>query len=344
MYTDTVTLEYDQNNFSIEFAALNFSSPEATRYKYLMKGIDQSWTYLNTNRKAYFTDLTNGTYEFIVQAESNIGGWAGKERRLFIKILPPFWKSNAAYAIYILMLGIVLYIAARLYRQQVERRNSRKLQLFEHEKEKEIYQAKIEFFTNITHEIQTPLTLIAGPIEWLLKKFGKEPGINKSLTIAEKNTRRLVDLTNQLLDFRKTEANQFSLNFVKTDIIEVVNDLITVFKEQAAINNIDLKTELPDNHFMAFVDREAFIKICTNMISNAVKYAAASVTVQIANVENSDAYFAITFINDGKAIPEEFRHQIFEPFVRVRGIINQGLESACPLPSRLQSYTMDRCN
>lgn len=319
LYTDTVILKYDQNNFSIEFAALNFSSPEAIRYKYMMKGIDQNWTYLNTNRKAYFTDLTYGTYEFIVQAESNTGSWTGKKQRLLIKILPPFWKSNMAFIFYLLLLGTGIFAADRLYRQYLERKNLRKLQLFEHEKEKEIYQAKIEFFTNITHEIQTPLTLIAGPIEWLIKKFGKEPDIRKSLTIAEKNTKRLVELTGQLLDFRKTEANQFSLNFVKTDIITLVADLVTGFKQQASSNNIDLNLELPKNHFMAFVDREAFIKICTNMVSNAIKYAAGRVTITINSIKDADKHFTILFKNDGKGIPEEFRQQIFEPFVRLRG-------------------------
>lgn len=317
LYTDTIVLAYNQNNFSIEFAALNFSAPEVTRYKYVMKGLDKSWTYLSTNRKAYFTDLTHGNYEFIVQAESNIGSWVGKERRLFIKILPPFWKSNAAYILYVLLLITAIYLATRLYRQYLERKNLRKLELFEHEKEKEIYQAKIEFFTNITHEIQTPLTLIAGPIEWLIKKFGKDPEINKSLAIAEKNTRRLVGLTSQLLDFRKTEANQFSLNFVKTDMTALITDIVSGFKVQAASNNIKLDIELPASHFMAFVDREAFIKIGTNLLSNAIKYAATSAIVRIVAVDVN--FFTIHFINDGKAIPEEFRHQLFEPFVRVRG-------------------------
>ncbi len=316
LYTDTLILDYDQNNFSIEFAALNFSAPEVTRYKYVMKGLDKSWTYLSTNRKAYFTDLTHGNYEFIVQAESNVGNWVGKERKLYIKILPPFWESTIAYILYGLLLITAIYFATRLYRKNLDKKNLRKLQLFEHEKEKEIYQAKIEFFTNITHEIQTPLTLIAGPIEWLKKKLGKDPEINKSLTIAEKNTKRLVELTSQLLDFRKTEASQFSLNFVKTDIVAVITDMVTSFKEQAAANNIKLTIELPANSFMAFVDREAFIKISTNLLSNAVKYAANSATVRI---DNSEEYFTINFINDGKAIPEEYRHQIFEPFVRVRG-------------------------
>jgi len=298
---------------------LNFSSPTATRYKYLMKGIDQPWTYLTTNRKAYFTDLTHGTYEFIVHAESNTGSWTGRERRLFIRILPPFWKSNSAYILYLLLLGTVIFITDRLYRQYLERKNLRKLQLFEHEKEKEIYQAKIEFFTNITHEIQTPLTLIAGPIEWLSKKFDKEPDVKKSLAIAERNTRRLKELASQLLDFRKTEADQFSLNFVKTDIAGLITDLVTGFKGQAAAKNIHLNVVLPEKPFMPFVDREALIKICTNLVSNAVKYAATTASININTVSDSDEYFTIRFNNDGKGIPEEFKDQIFEPFVRVRG-------------------------
>ncbi|AEV96437.1 histidine kinase [Niastella koreensis] len=335
LYTDTIVLDYNQNNFSIEFAALNFSAPEVTRYKYVMKGLDKSWTYLSTNRKAYFTDLSQGNYEFIVQAESNIGSWVGKERKLFIKIRPPFWKSTAAYILYALLLATAIYLATRLYRQNLEKKNLRKLQLFEHEKEKEIYQAKIEFFTNITHEIQTPLTLIAGPIEWLRKKFGKDPEINKSLTIAEKNAKRLVELTSQLLDFRKTEASQFSLNFVKTDLVALLADLVNGFKAPAAANNITLDLELPVNNFMAFVDREAFIKIGTNLVSNAVKYAATSATVRIAAIEHSAEYFTINFINDGKGIPEEFRHQIFEPFVRIRGNSKPGTGIGLPIARSL---------
>lgn len=318
-YTDTLMLDYDQNNFSIEFAALNYSSPQVTRYKYRMKGMDDNWTYLNTNRKAFFTDLSHGDYEFIVQAESNTGSWLGKERRLFIRIHPPFWQSNIAYLFYILLLAAAIFVLTRLYRKNLERKNLRKLQLFEHEKEKEIYQAKIEFFTHITHEIQTPLALISGPIEWLMRQFGKNPEINKSLTIAEKNTRRLVSLTSQLLDFRKTEANQFSLNFVKTDIAALVADVAEAFKEQAAGNPVQLELQAPAESFMAFVDREAFIKICTNLVSNAMKYAATRAAIIIEAVKESDVYFTIYFNNDGKGIPQEYRQQVFEPFVRVGG-------------------------
>ena len=319
LYTDTVILNHDQSNFSIEFAALNYSSPKVTRYKYMMKGLDKQWTYLNSNRKAYFTDLSAGGYTFLVQAESNVGSWTGKQRSLFIKVLPPFWKSNIAYLIYLLSLGLALYLSIRYYHRYLERKNLNKLQLFEHEKEKEIYEAKIEFFTNIAHEIQTPLTLIVGPVELLITKTVEQPGIKKSLLLIEKNAKRLAELTTQLLDFRKTESHQFGLSFVKTDLIRLLREQIAAFQQQAAKDNINLNFETPVTHFSAFVDREALIKILGNLISNAIKYAASTVLVSIDQFESPDEHFTIRFSNDGKGIPEEFAEKVFEPFFRLKG-------------------------
>ncbi len=319
LYTDTITLSYNQNNFSIEFAALNYASPDVTRYKFRMEGLDNSWTYLNTNCDAYFTDLAPGSYTFVVQAESNTGNWIGKEKHLFIKILPPFWKSNLAYLIYALLIVGSFYFSIRYYRNHLERKNLNKLVLFEHEKEKEIYQAKIEFFTNIAHEIQTPLTLIMGPIKWVVKKVEDQPDIKKSLVLAERNAHRLAELTSQLLDFRKTEADQFGLSFVKADISAILTDQINNFRQEAIKNGIQIEVELPTEPIIAFVDIEALVKIFTNLLSNAVKYAAKSVKVIGLPVEVTEDHFAIQFINDGKGIPQEFRDRIFEPFFRVRG-------------------------
>ncbi|MES2276242.1 MAG: two-component regulator propeller domain-containing protein [Bacteroidota bacterium] len=319
LYTDTIVLAHDQNNFSIEFAALNYSSPGVTRYKYLMKGIDKDWTYLNSNRNAYFTDLSPGKYTFIVQAESNLGSWTGKEHRLFIQVLPPFWKSYTAYFCYMLVLIISLYLSIRYYHHYLERKNLNKLQLFEHEKEKEIYQAKIEFFTNIAHEIQTPLTLIVGPVERLIKKVEEQPAIKKSLLMVEKNARRLADLTAQLLDFRKTEMDQFGLNFVNVNIINLLEEQIAGFKQEAERCNINLSLQQPENQVIAFVDREALVKICGNLVSNAIKYGASKAIVSVSPFNDNDEQFTILFSNDGKTIPDEFREQIFEPFFRLRG-------------------------
>lgn len=317
LYTDSIVLAHDQNNFSIEFAALNYSSPEVTRYEYLMQGLDKNRTYLSSNRKAYFTDLSAGNYTFIVRAKSNAGSWTGKERLLFIKILPPFWKSYAAYFFYLLVLAISLFWSVRYYHRYLERKNLNKLQRFEHEKEKEIYQAKIEFFTNIAHEIQTPLTLILGPVERMIKKTAEQTGIKKSLLMVEKNAKRLAELTSQLLDFRKTEMNQFGLNFVNTDINRLLKEQIAAFRQEAEKSNISLNIELPKNHVVVFADTEALVRICSNLISNAIKYAASTVMVSLAEVHPADGQFTIRFSNDGKGIPDEFREQIFEPFFRL---------------------------
>jgi len=317
LYTDTIVLSHDQNNFSIEFAALNYSSPEVTRYEYRMQGLDKKATFLSSNRKAYFTDLSAGSYTFLVRAKSNVDSWKGKERRLFIQILPPFWKSYTAYLLYVLVFSIILFWSLRYYHRSLERKNLNKLQLFEHEKEKEIYQAKIEFFTNIAHEIQTPLTLIIGPVERMLKKADEHLGIKKSLLMVEKNAKRLAELTSQLLDFRKTEMHQFGLNFVNINLHGLLKEQIAAFRQEAEKNHISLNLELPDNQVTVFADMEALVRICSNLISNAIKYGDHRVTVSLATLKPADEQFIIRFSNDGKGIPNEFSKQIFEPFFRL---------------------------
>lgn len=323
-YTDTIVLRPDQNNFSIEFATLNYASPKATRYQYMMTGLDRSWTYLNTNRKAYFTDLSPGRYTFTVKARSNAGTWVGAERRLFIEVLPPFWRSNVAYLLYGLIFILTIYLTTRYYHRYQQRRQNARLKLFEHQKEKEIYQAKIEFFTNIAHEIQTPLTLISVPVKRVLSKAEDHPDIKKSLLTIGKYTDRLIDLTSQLLDFRQTEMEQFGLNFVNIDINQLLQEQVDSFRDLALESKISLNTELPETNVIAFVDREALNKICSNLISNAIKYAAAAVTIRLTAPQDGQETFSISFFNDGKEIPAEYREKIFEPFFRLRATEKPG--------------------
>lgn len=334
-YTDTVTLRYYQNNFSIGFSALDYSFSEVTQYKYRMKGLTDEWTYLTSNRSAYFTDLSPGSYTFSVQAQSNTGSWVGKEKKLYIKILPPIWKSKVAYLLYACTLIILLYLAIKYYHQLQERKNVNKLKLFEHEKVKEVYQAKIEFFTNIAHEIQTPLTLISVPVERVIDKVDDYPKIKKSMLMIEKNTKRLVDLIGQLLDFRQTEIEQFGLNFVNVDINAILKTQVEAFKELADENNIRIEIKLPQKHTIAFVDREALIKICSNLISNGIKYATSMARIELMGPNATDKSFRILFKNDGPAIPVEFRSKIFEPFFRLRRKDKPGTGIGLPLAKSL---------
>ncbi len=334
VYTDTLVLQYDQNNFSIEFSALNYAAPEVTRYKFIMQGLNKRTNYLSRNRKTYFTDLSAGDYTFILQAESNVGSWIAKERRLFIRILPPFWKTQTAYIFYLILLAICLYYSLRYYHRHLARKNRNQLRLFEHKKEKEIYQAKIEFFTNIAHEIQTPVTLILGPVE-LLAENAVEEEMKKSLMMVERSAKRLADLTNQLLDFRKTEMNQYGLNFVNTDINALLKEQVATFSQEVDKNNISLTLELPENPLIAFADRDALLKICGNLISNAIKYADTKIVITLTAADETAGMFAIRYLNDGKGIPDKFSERVFEPFFRLADEEKPGTGIGLPLAKSL---------
>ncbi|SEB17943.1 Two component regulator propeller [Pedobacter hartonius] len=323
LYTDTIILKHNQSSFSLSFAALSYFSPEMTAYAYRMKGLYRDWEYLKTNRKVYFTKLAPGDYVFEVKALINGSNkWSQKNVKLFIRVLPPFWRSVFAYILYSLLIaGVISYFFIR-YHKLLERKNQRRMELFENEKEKEIYQAKIEFFTNVAHEIRTPLTLIKGPMEKLVKQAKEIPAIEKNLKIMDRNTERLFTLTNQLLDFRKTEISGFSLNFVKANITEILREIALNFQDAAERKNISCHMHLPREPLYAYVDAEAFHKIISNLMDNAFKYGKTTVTVTLSAAADTDKFaddtFTVRVMSDGKRIPEELSEKIFEPFYRVK--------------------------
>jgi Signal transduction histidine kinase len=316
-YTNTITLRYDQSSISIDFAALSYTAPDMTEYAYKMEGLDKDWTYLKTNRRAYFTELSPGTYQFTVKANNNSGDWVCEPASLVIKILPPFWASTWAYFVYVAVVAGLVLLLIRSYHRRTEEKNRRKLELLEHEKEKEIYQAKIEFFTNVAHEIRTPLTLIKGPMEKIMKQIDAVPAISNNLHIMKRNTDRLLDLTTQLLDFRKTETNGFSLNFVKANISELITDAYVRFKPTAEQKKLSFTIEAPEL-FNAYVDTEAFNKIMSNLIDNAVKYAGSKVHIKLETTGPAGTRFKVLVKNDGYLIPMEMKEKIFEGFFRIK--------------------------
>lgn len=316
-YTDKITLNHNQSTFSIDFASLSYTAPEMSEYVYKMEGLDKEWTYLKTNRKVYFTELSPGTYTFKVKASNSSGVWNNQESVLTIKILPPWWAGNAAYACYVLLFALITWRLIRNYHKRVEEKNRRTIEQLQIAKEKEIFRAKIEFFTNVAHEIKTPLTLIKGPLEKVLRKAAGLPEIKDSLRIMERNTDRLVNLSNQLLDFRQTEIQGFSLNFAKANISELLEETWLNFKPLAEQKNLSFTLELPSAPVFASADTEAFNKILGNLFSNAVKYASSTVQVYLVPHEQ-DHFFNIIIKNDGSLIPAEMKDKIFEPFFRLR--------------------------
>jgi ligand-binding sensor domain-containing protein/signal transduction histidine kinase len=318
LLTDKVLFKHTQSTFSIDFAALSYTSPVMTEYAYKMDGIDKDWTYLKQNRKAYFTDLSPGEYTFRVKASNSSGIWNTRETTLNIVILPPWWASKLAFSLYILAAGLLIYILVKRDHKRIERRNARRMEVFENEKEKEIYHAKIEFFTNIAHEIRSPLTLIKGPMEKMIRRANDIPDMEKNLKVMNKNTDRLLELTNQLLDFRKTETRGFSLNFVKTDVSEALRDIANRFQPIAEQKQISYTIQIPEVNLFAYIDLEAFHKIVSNLIDNGLKYCESSIKIELEETKEGDNQFTIRVISDGKPISHEISEKIFEPFFRAR--------------------------
>jgi Signal transduction histidine kinase len=316
-YTDTIQLSYNQSSFAVGFAALTYIAAARTPYAYRLDGLEKNWTYLPSNRKVYFTDLSSGEYLFRVRTSNNEGTWPGEEARLLIRIAPPWWLSPAAYTIYALVAAILIYLAINAYHRRQKEKQQRSQTLFEQEKEKEIYRAKIEFFTHVAHEIRTPLTLIKGPLEMVMDEVGEQPRIKKNLKNIERNTERLLALTDQLLDFRKMENQGFSLNFVKAHVPNLVCENHQRFAPAAQKKSLDFQLDIPENSFFAYIDIEAFHKIISNLIGNAVKYAAEKVTLRVLPPADEQGSFRIEVSNDGALIPRMLREKIFEPFFRI---------------------------
>lgn len=322
--TDRLNLNYDQNSFAFRFSALSYIAPETNRLSYKLEGFDKEWYHASDNLMATYTNLKPGDYIFCVRSANNSGEWNSHFETIKIQINPPFWESTLAYCLYfILFSGLIWYLVHR-FRNQILTKQKRQLEILESEKEKEIYHAKIDFFTNIAHEIRTPLTLIKGPLEYILRKDdlnGKE--VKENLNVMEQNTLRLLNLTNQLLDFRKTETKGFSLNFMNYNISELLRETYARFNPTAQQNNLIFELNLPEKDFNAPVDKEALTKILSNLFNNALKYASSHIFVTLQpEASDNNHMFSITVCNDGTPIPHEMRENIFKPFIQIKNTEN----------------------
>lgn len=314
----TLVLPWDRSTFSVDVAALTYIAPEMTSYSYLMEGLDQEWTVLKNNRKLYFTNVKPGNYRLYIRARQGNHPWTETAATLDIIIQPPWWRSWPAYCMYVLLALLATWHTVRKYHRFQKARQQRRIDILESEKAKEAYRSRIEFFTNVAHEIRTPLTLIKLPLDKILATPQLSEAIKDNLTIMDKNTNRLIDLTNQLLDFRKTENDSVSLSYVKTDIRELLGQLFESFKPAAEQKGLDFKLDMPRISFQAYVDPEAVKKIISNLLNNAIKYSSKTVMVKIMPFSSEDNFFCIRLSNDGYLIPPHLKEKIFEPFYRIK--------------------------
>ena len=313
-FSDKVVLTADQNSFSFRIAALSYQAPRMNKLMYKLEGFDEGWLTIGESPLVTYSNLGYGDYVFKVKASNSDGVWNEQETSLHLSILPPFYLSGWAYCFYVLffmgcLVCVIFYFKRRNYRKQ-----HRQMEMLEQEKEREVYHAKIDFFTNVAHEIRTPLTLIKGPLENILLKKEVDSATKEDLYIMKQNTERLLNLTNQLLDFRKTETRGFRLNFTECDVVAVLRETYLRFTSLAKQKGLDFILELPQECFMADVNQEALTKIISNLLNNGVKYASTYLRISL---ETDEKVFHIRTFNDGEMIPDTMKEEIFKPFVRL---------------------------
>ena len=313
-----ISLRHNQSSLTIDFVSPRYTSPNLTQYKYMMEGADPDWIQMSGNETAHYANLSPGDYIFRVISSTNGKLWSETEARMRIRISPPFWLSVPAYLFYLITTVSIIYLLIITYLRRKAVENQRKIEVIEASKEREILNAKINFFTSITHEVRTPLTLIKGPLDRILKDGSKSLGEHlERLKIIKNNTDRLLSLTNQLLDFRKTEKEMLNLNLTIVDINELVESTFNLFLPYSEEKQVSVHMHSPVNQYGIPVDREAIIKILSNLLSNAIKYASSKVDIWLDPGSDQDTMLKIRVDNDGNLIPEEFAEKIFEPFYRL---------------------------
>ena len=316
---NVITLPYNRNNISIDFAVLDFAKSSANRYKYRLgnkqNDSKNDWIELKSENHLQFSSLQPDQYFLHIKGCNSVNVWNEEGIKLSILIKPPWWKSKVAYLFY--ALGIILGITA-LYNLQIRREKLKRELHFEQREAtrlKELDKIKSDFFSNITHEFRTPLTLILEPIRQILREDidGK---IAHRLQLASRNSQKLLLLVNQLLDISKLEAGKMSRNFSKGDILHVLNPILEFYKPSAVSKGLKLQVHVKTEATILVFDKEHLGKIISNLLSNSLKFTDKGyVKIEVDTLEEeNNKFLRLTIIDTGKGIAQNEIDHIFERF------------------------------
>lgn len=292
LYTKELELKHDENFFSISFTALDFHHPKKLNYQYKLDGFNDSWFTADPDlKKATFTNLNYGTYNFRVRVSEDGKDWCHQEANLTIHILPPLWASHWAFVVYVIIFIALLFLLRGIILYQERLKYQRDNEHKEVLRNEELNQLKMKFFTNVSHEFRTPLTLIISPLKKIMDGITDESK-RKQLELVERNAKRLLGLINQLLDFRKMEVAHLSVNLSLGDLTDFLQKRVESFKDYAIENKIQLHFSSELDTLQCFFDFDKFEKIIVNLLSNAFKFTPehGEVTVDLSlEKEDEDA-------------------------------------------------------
>lgn len=333
-----IYLDYKQN-FSLSYVSVNYTAPEQNRYSYRLEGFDKDWIESGTSKTVSYTNLDPGEYVFHVKASNNDGVWNKAETAIKIHVKPPFWRTIYAYVLYVLtIIGSLLYIRHRgiqklkLKFAMVQEKMKAEQERKEAERLSELDKLKIKFLTNLSHEFRTPLSLIMGPVEKLLSEK-KDETVSGPLNMIKRNTRRLLNLVNQILDFRKMEEHELRLNASDTELVSFIKEVLESFNDLSERKQIQLVFKSQIRAFYTSFDQDKIERVLFNLLSNAFKFTPVGGTITLELEKNEHAAgssapsIVIRVSDTGIGIPANVKGKIFDRFFQIdttASILNQG--------------------
>ncbi|MCC4211994.1 hybrid sensor histidine kinase/response regulator transcription factor [Leeuwenhoekiella parthenopeia] len=313
--TNDLTFNHKQNDFTIKFSSSNYANIRATKYRYKLEDYDDDWIKVgSSDRYASYSNLPSGNFSFVVEATNPNGEWSGLERTIEINIRPAPWLSWWAYLLYVVLVLVIIFTLIYFWFNKERLRTQIKLSNFKNEQEKEINEMKLVFFTDIAHEFKTPLSLIVGPIDDLHRGNITNKHREFCHNILLRNTNRMMNLVDQLLDFRKINSGLSILRISRNDICILVKEIKESFSWQAKNTNVTFSLIAPESYYCHF-DGDILEKVIYNLLSNAFKYTpyGGTVEIEVKPTWKEDMEYLIILVKDsGKGISAEDKRRIFD--------------------------------
>ncbi|TRX50029.1 response regulator [Fulvivirga sp. M361] len=325
--TDQIVLDAYQSVFTIEYTGINFTRPEQIQFAYYLEGLESDWNYVGDQRSATYTSLKDGSYVFRLKAAKNDGKWSEKHATLKIKILPAWYKSKWALVVYIILFLSGLYTLYTILRMRVRERQEVLNERERRKQDEALTKRKLQFFTNISHEFRTPLTLILNPLAELITMKDLPITANRQLNTVQRNARRLERLVNELMDFRKLNSNKLKIHVHKINLLSFTKEIAKYFQEEAENNEIELMVHGDVENYSAWVDSGLVEKMLFNLLSNAFKVTPEKgfITINLSEVskllplvdhEEIEA-LKLSVSDTGPGLASDHLEKIFERFYQV---------------------------
>ena len=316
-----VQLKYDQNTFSIFFSIMDNAMTDRINYSYSLKGADDSWYQTNGENHVTFRNIAPGKYTFKVKAAIRNQNFSEEFTYLNIIITPPIWLTWWAKGLYILIALISLFFIFRFYKRKLELEYQLSLEKENHQKDKALNDEKFRFYTNIAHELRTPLTLILGPLEDLTEDSRLQQDQQRKISTIFKSASRLSNLTNEILEFRKSETNNRKLCVCHNDICNHISEIVMKYKEFNQNKAVEINIKAETNDTVIHYDPEVITIILDNLISNAIKYTyEGSIDIIIRKTDITETpNIEIEVKDTGVGIPAEALDKIFDRYYQAKG-------------------------